>query len=195
MRIPPTVDTTNATVEQIRRLVALLDDGDVPMFVFDAGYDPIAMGYELATTRAQVLCRIRDDRVFHADAPERPNRPAGTGGRPPRHGQRFKCSQPSTWSEPAASPATSDPRYGAVTVQAWHGLHPKLFRRGHWSGHDTAPIVKGTVIRVEVEHLPKPAARTNKTLWLWWSGPDLPDLALCWRAYLRRFDIEHTFRG
>ena len=194
MRIPPTTDTTNATVDQIRRLVALLDDGDVPMFVFDAGYDPIAISYELAATCAQVLCRIRDDRVFHTDAPERPNRPAGTGGRPPRHGPRFKCSQPATWTEPAATLATSDPRYGAVTVQAWHGLHPKLFRRGHWSGHDTAPIVKGTVIRVEVEHLPKPTARTNKTLWLWWSGPDLPDLDLCWRAYLRRFDIEHTFR-
>jgi hypothetical protein len=33
-----------------------------------------------------------------------------------------------------------------------------------------------------------------KTLWLWWSGPSEPDLDLCWRAYLRRFDIEHTFR-
>jgi len=50
------------------------------------------------------------------------------------------------------------------------------------------------VIRVEVEHLPKPTARTKKTLWLWWSGPGTPDLDLCWRAYLRRFDIEHTYR-
>ena len=56
------------------------------------------------------------------------------------------------------------------------------------------PIVKGSVIRVEVEHLPKPTARTKKTLWLWWSGEGEPDLDLCWRAYLRRFDIEHTFR-
>ena len=34
----------------------------------------------------------------------------------------------------------------------------------------------------------------KKTLWLWWSGPGQPDLDTCWRAYLRRFDIEHTFR-
>ena len=54
--------------------------------------------------------------------------------------------------------------------------------------------MKGTVIRVEVEHLPKPTARTKKTLWLLWSGPRTPDLDLCWRSYLRRFDIEHTFR-
>jgi len=50
------------------------------------------------------------------------------------------------------------------------------------------------VIRVEVEHLPKPTTRANKTLWLWWSGEGEPDLDLCFRAYLRRFDIEHMFR-
>jgi hypothetical protein len=31
-------------------------------------------------------------------------------------------------------------------------------------------------------------------LWLFWTGPGEPDLERCWRAYLRRFDIEHTFR-
>ena len=50
------------------------------------------------------------------------------------------------------------------------------------------------MIRVEVEHLPKPIGRIKKTLWLWWSGEGEPDLDLCRRAYLRRFDIEHTFR-
>jgi hypothetical protein len=194
-RIPPIADTTNATVDQVRRLVELLDTGsEVPLFVFDAGYDPIAVGHDLTDTRCEVLCRIRDDRVFHADPPPRPNRPPGTGARPPRHGPRFKCSQPTTWPEPAATITTADPRYGTITVNAWHGLHPKLYRRGHWAHHPVPPIVHGTVIRVEVEHLPKPTARAKKTLWLWWSGPGEPDLDRCWRAYLRRFDIEHTFR-
>jgi hypothetical protein len=77
----------------------------------------------------------------------------------------------------------------------WHRLHPKIsHRNGHWTSSGAPPIVRGSVIRVEVEHLPKPTARTKKTLWLWWSGPDDPDLDRCWRAYLRRFDIEHTFR-
>ena len=195
IRIPPTANTTNATLDQIRDLVALLPtDSDPPMFVFDAGYDPITIGYELAATHTQVLCRIRDDRVFHAAPPPHPNRPASTGGRPPRHGPRFKCSDASTWTEPANHLVTTDPRYGTVTVTAWNGLHPKLWRRGHWTDHDTPPIVNGTVIRVDVEHLPKPTARTKKTLWLWWSGPGQPDLDLCWRSYMRRFDIEHTFR-
>ena len=44
-RITPNEDTTMATIEQVQRLVGLLGhDGDVPMFVFDAGYDPIALG-------------------------------------------------------------------------------------------------------------------------------------------------------
>lgn len=192
MRIAPSADATTATIEQVRRLVGLLgDDGDVPMFVFDAGYDPIALGAGLADTRAQVLVRISSGRVFHPDpAP----RPAGTIGRPRRHGARFALSDPDTWPEPDAELVTRDARYGNMHVQAWHGLHPKLHGRGRWAGGDAPPIVRGTVIRVEVEHLPKPTARAVKTLWLWWSGPGQPDLDLARRAYLRRFDIEHTYR-
>lgn len=54
--------------------------------------------------------------------------------------------------------------------------------------------MRGTVIRVDVEHLPKPTGRADKTLWLWWTGPGEADLERCFRSYLRRFDIEHTFR-
>jgi len=193
-RLSPRQDTTDATIDQVRQLVDLLPaDREVPLFVFDAGYDPIALTHGLSDTRAQVLCRIRDDRVFYADPSLRP-RPKGTRGRPPRHGRRMKCSQRRTWPKPTERLVTSDPRYGTVTVTAWAGLHPKLAGRGRWSDHDTPPIVKGTVIRVDVQHLPKPTARTKKTLWLFWSGPGTPDLDLCWRSYLRRFDIEHTFR-
>jgi hypothetical protein len=195
MRLSPFLDPVTATVEQIRRLVALLpEEGEVPLFVFDAGYDPIAIGHDLGDVRCEVLTRIRDDRVFYRDPPSRPNRPAETGGRPPRHGRRFKCSDQRTWGKPDDSLVASDPRYGTVSVQAWNGLHPKLTRRGHWSDHVTIPIVKGCVIRVEVEHLAKPTSRPKKTLWLFWSGPGEPDLDRIWRAYLRRFDIEHTFR-
>jgi len=194
-RISPTENATTATVDQIRRLIeALPEDREVPLFVFDAGYDPIALGYELNNTRAHLLTRIREDRVFYTDPPPRPNRPTDTGGRPPRHGHRMKCSQPDTWPEPADHHTTNDPRYGTVTVTAWDNMHPRLGCRGHWADFDQPPIVAGTVVRVNVEHLPKPTARTKKTLWLWWSGPDPPDLDVCWRAYLRRFDIEHTFR-
>ena len=192
LRIPPTTDPVTATIAQVRRLVTLLGDhGDVPMFVFDAGYDPIALGAGLADVRAQTLTRISPKRVFHPDPQPRPDK---SMGRPRRHGPRFVLAEPDTWPAPDDQLHTSDPRYGNVHVQAWSGLHPKLHGRGRWADTDPPPIIKGTVIRVEVEHLPKPTARTVKTLWLWWTGPDIPDLDICWRAYLRRFDIEHTFR-
>ena len=195
LRLPLSVDETTATVSQLRRLVALLPrEGEVPLFVLDAGYDPIAIGHDLKDERCEIVCRVRDDRVFYADAPTKPNRPPETGGRPPRHGRRWKCSDPDSWPEPDAHLVIDDTRYGTITVAAWHDMHPRLSGRGHWAGCAKPPIVRGSVIRVDVEHLPRPTSRAKKTLWLWWSGKGEPDLERCVRAYLRRFDIEHTFR-
>jgi hypothetical protein len=196
MRISPKADATDATIAQVKRLIELLkEDRQVPLFVFDAGYDPIAIGHGLKDIPVQVLVRIREDRVFYADAPARPNRPPSSGGRPPRHGRRMKCSEEKTHPKPDAELRTEDPRYGKVRVRAWHGLHPRLSGRGRWGRDASAPpIVRGSVIRVDVEHLPKRDGRVKKTLWLWWSGPGEPDLELSFRAYLHRFDLEHTFR-
>lgn len=46
---------------------------------------------------------------------------------------------------------------------------------------------------VEVERLPR-QTRIPKQLWLWWRGPGTPDLAVLWRAYVHRFDLEQTYR-
>jgi len=82
-----------------------------------------------------------------------------------------------------------------VTVQAWGGLHPKQQRHpGHGTGQPR-PIVRGTIIRVQVQRIPA-KTRPPKVLWLWWAGPEglQLDLELAWRAYVRRFDLEHTVR-
>ena len=191
-RITPREDATSATIGQLERLVARLgDEGPAPLFVLDAGYDAIALGDGLASSRAQVVVRIRSDRVFYADPEPKPD---GSVGRPRRHGARFRCADPTARLAPDAQLSAADPRYGRVSVRAWHGLHPQLQARGRWAGRDGSPIVRGSVICVVVEHLPRPTARALKTLWLWWSGSGTPDLDVCWRAYLRRFDLEHTFR-
>jgi hypothetical protein len=80
-----------------------------------------------------------------------------------------------------------------VTVQAWAGLHPKQQRHPGHGTHGPRPIVRGTVIRVQVERVPA-KTRPPKVLWRWWAGPGDLDLDLAWRAYVRRFDLEHTVR-
>jgi hypothetical protein len=71
-----------------------------------------------------------------------------------------------------------------VTVAAWSGLHPKQQRHpGHGTG-GPRPIVRGTVLRVQVQRVPAPT-RPPKVLWLWWAGPadcEL-DLDLAWRVH------------
>jgi hypothetical protein len=190
MRLKPGEDATTATVSQIRRLVAGLRVSETaPTFVFDAGYDAIALGADLADIRAQVVVRVSPKRVFHHDPGAWPQ---GTPGRPRRHGARFALSEPETWTTPDAKLQAHDARYGTVKVSAWRGLHPRLYRC-RWK-RGGLPIVRGTVVRVDVERLPRSPGHVKKTLWLWWSGPGEVDLDLAWRAYLRRFDIEHSFR-
>ena len=194
LRLGPLADHVTATAAQIRALLGRLGGTPaVPLFVFDAGHDPVALAEELAGDRAQVLVRIKSDRVFYRDPP--PRAPGGTG-RPRRHGARFDCKDPATWDAPGAELASHDGAYGTVTVRAWPGLHPKLEHRGRWAARPRLPIVRGWVIRIDVQHLPRPEGRVKKTLWLWWSGPPgtSPDLDRCWHAYVHRFDIEHTIR-
>jgi hypothetical protein len=190
-RLHPREDTVAVTAAQVTALVTRLGStGAVPLVVFDAGYDPIALTVALAGVRVQLLVRIRGKRVFYRDPPARA---AGALGRPRRHGTRFACDDPATWGAPSDECSCEDDQYGRVQVSAWAGLHPALAGRGRWAEPSQPPIVAGTIIRVQVEHLPKPT-RAVKTLWLWWAGPGAPDLDTCWRAYLRRFDLEHTFR-
>jgi hypothetical protein len=80
-----------------------------------------------------------------------------------------------------------------VTVQAWAGLHPKQQRHPGHGSRGPRPIVRGTILRVQVERVPA-KTRPPKVLWLWWAGPGSCDLDLAWRAYIRRFDLEHTVR-
>jgi hypothetical protein len=194
-RIPPTANITDATANQVTDLVERLQrrepHGPVPVFVFDAGYDPIGLTEALANTRASIVVRLRSNRNFYTDpAPHQP----GQVGRPARHGARLSCAHPTSGPPPDAKHTTTDNRYGAVTVSAWHRLHPKLNTRGRWANTTYPPILRGTVVRVQVQHLPKPHSHVTRALWLWVAGTTPIDLELTWRTYLRRFDIEHTYR-
>jgi hypothetical protein len=199
-RLEPGEDATVATAAQVARVTtALAEAGHLagrpaPLFVFDAGYDLTRISHLLAEQgpAVQVLGRVRSNRVYRADPVQRPRH---LGGRPRRHGHEFKLADRSTWTTPDKVLTATSPRYGAVTVRAWHRYHPELDRDRGWAGHQgNLPVVAGTLILIEAEHLP--GRRAAKPMWLWHTAPHGADfdLDLLWRAYLRRFDIEHTFR-
>jgi hypothetical protein len=78
---------------------------------------------------------------------------------------------------------------------SWDRLHPRLARRPAWQHHDgELPVIEGTLIRLAAGHLP--GDRDPKPVWLWWSRTSATPAGVdrCWQAYLRRSDLEHTFR-
>ena len=199
VRLAPDDDATEVTATQIRDLMRRLieagvwHEGDPPvLFAMDAGYDVIRLSWLLADLPVLLVARIRSDRVMR----QRPSaRADGRPGRRPRHGARFEFQESTTWTAPDAERHDTHPRYGQVHVQGWGRLHPELGRTAAWADHPgPLPIIEGAVINVAVEHLP--GDRAPKPMWLWCNDSRVTDddLDWWWRSYLRRFDIEHTFR-
>jgi DDE superfamily endonuclease len=202
VRLGPADDATAVTAAQVRDVVMRLieaghwhaGDPDI-LIVFDSGYDLTRLAWLLRDLPAEVAGRLRSDRVMHFPAPPRPARPAGTGGRPPRHGPALKLADLQTWPAPAVTTVTETTRYGTATAMAWGRLHQRLASRGGWEDHHgELPVIEGTLIRLQVDHLP--GDRSPDPLWLWSSraGTSAAEVDRTWQAFLRRFDIEHTFR-
>jgi len=199
VRLGPDDDEAEVTAAQVRDVIARLieaghwSEGDPPILViFDAGYDPMRLAYRLADLPVEVLGRLRSDRVLHFPVP--PRQP-GVQGRPRRHGREFALADPATWPGPAVTTTTVTSRYGTAVAQAWDRLHPRLTHRSAWLDHGGGlPVIEGTLIRLQVDHLP--GDRDPKPVWLWCSRTGLlpAEADRLWQAFLRRFDLEHTFR-
>ena len=199
IRLGPADDPTEVTAGQVREVVTRIiaaghwHDGDLDIIViFDAGYDLTRLAWLLAGLPVEVLGRVRSGRVMYFPAPPRP---AGANGRPARHGRAFRLANDKTWPQPQATTRTQTTRYGTAQAMAWGRLHQRLTGRAGWEGHDgELPVIEGTLIRLQVQHLP--GDRSPEPLWLWSSraGTDADAVNRTWQAFLRRFDIEHTFR-
>jgi hypothetical protein len=199
VRLGPDDDAAEVTAAQVREVIAQLieaghwQEGDQPILViFDAGYDVPRLSYQLSGLPVQVLGRLRSDRVMRLPAPPRP---PGTAGRPRKHGGELALSDPATWPAPQITTSTVTSRYGMATAAAWDWVHPRLTHRSAWLDHDgDLPVIAGTLIRLQVDHLP--GDRDPKPVWLWSSatGAAPGDVDQLWQAFLRRFDLEHTFR-
>lgn len=198
-RLAPGDDAATVTAGQLRRVITDLiaaghhrpDDPDI-LIVADAGYDGPRLAFMLTDLPVAVLVRMRSDRVLRRPAP--PHAP-GTTGRPRRHGGEFVFGDPATWGEPDITTHADTRLYGPALARAWDRLHPRLTHRTAWTAHTgKLPILEGTLIRLQVERLPSGAI--PKPVWLWHSRTGITpgEADLLWQAFLRRFDIEHTFR-
>ncbi|WP_443041531.1 NF041680 family putative transposase [Streptomyces sp. B21-083] len=200
VRLEPGADVAVVTTVQVREVVEQLvaagqwKPGDPEVLVvLDAGYDAPRIAHLLRDLPVEILARLRSDRVMRRPAPPQVYDPKG--GRPPKHGGEFVFGDRVTWGTEQAVTTTDTRLYGKATAQAWDRLHPRLTRRAAWLNHDgPLPIIEGTVIRLVVEKLP--SGGVNKPVWLWWSGTGATtdDVDRCWQSFLRRFDLEHTFR-
>jgi hypothetical protein len=199
LRLGPADDATEVTAAQVRDVVTGITgaghwrDGDPPVLaVFDSGYDLTRLAYLLEDLPVEVMGRLRSDRVMYFPAP--PREP-GANGRPSRHGAALRLADPAGWPPPAVTTATGTARYGTARASAWGRLHQRLTSRAGWENHHgELPVIEGTLIRLQVDHLP--GDRSPDPLWLWASraGASAAEVDRTWQAFLRRFDIEHMFR-
>ncbi|MEU0249741.1 transposase [Streptomyces sp. NPDC006235] len=194
VRLGPADDATAVTAAQLRGVVERLvaagqwapGESDI-VIVADAGYGVTRLAWVLRDLPVELVGRVRGDRVM------RPRVYDPKGGRPPRHGPDFRFTRPETWPEPAVTTRTATANYGKATAQAWDWVPPRLPHRAAWLDHEgELPLVEGTLIRLEVEHLSKD--RAAPAVWLWSSktGTDDADVNRAWQAFLRRFDLEPT---
>jgi hypothetical protein len=198
-RLGPTDDATTVAAAQLRTVVEALigaghwREGDPRIWVVgDTGYEGARLAFLLADLPVEVLVRTRSDRVMVRPPPARA---PGTVGRRKRHGLPVKFADSATWPRPAHITTTDTDRYGTAVAQSFDRLHPLLTHRGGWAAHvGPLPIIEGTVIRLTVGRLPGDGKL--KPLWLWFSGTglDAETVDQVWRMFLRRFDLEHTFR-
>jgi DDE superfamily endonuclease len=199
IRIRPCDDLTAVTAAQVREVVQRIisaghwHEGDpLILVIFDAGYEPARLAWLLGDLPVQVLGRLGSNRVLR-QAP--PPRAPGQMGRPLRHGCELKLADPAACQVPDVTTTTQTTRYGTAHARAWHRMHPRLTHRGAWAAHQgRLPVIEGTLIKLTVDHLPH--EHHPKPVWLWTSRPDADpaEVNRCWQAFLRRFDIEHTFR-
>lgn len=176
-RGPRSGTPTEVAVRMLRAALARRPVGAArPVATYDSSYDPVT--FARAGLAVDVLVRLRSNRKFF-----RPPGPYRGRGARPKHGPVFKLSDLSTHGAPERVAVLDDPVHGRVEVAAWEHLHVQ-----------SAADVPFTVVRVQVERLPRHTT-TPKPLWLAWVGGALPaDLLDLWRWYSLRFTCEQGFR-
>lgn len=198
-RAPGALTPTSLALVQIRRVLGVFPPSyPRPVVTFDSNYDVTDLGLAIQTgpleerLAVDALVRLTPRRRFYRRAEAYSGK-----GRPAIHGRPFRlpeiADRPLADLPPQDAPDRAvwfnDPSHGLVTIAEWQDLHPY----GAVGGKGLS-CLSLSIIRVQVERLPKSEKRP-KPLWLCWISPNpLPDLRLAWDWYRRRFVCEHGFR-
>ncbi|MFI6182937.1 transposase [Nonomuraea sp. NPDC051191] len=167
LRLAPGDDLAAVTAAQLREVLERLmaaghwqcGDPDI-LIVADAGHDGPRLAWLLRDLPIQIPARMRSDRVLRWSAPARV---PGTNGQLPRHGVEFVFGDLGSWDEPDVATEAETRLYGRATAWSWDRLHPRLTRRAAWVDSAGLPTIEGTVILLEVDHLPSGAV--PKPVW------------------------------
>jgi DDE superfamily endonuclease len=197
VRLGPGDDDLAVTAAQLREVIGRLAgagrwaEGDPAVLVaLDSGHNATRLAYLLAGLPVIVVVRVRSDRVFY---PPPPPRVPGAPGKPAKHGPPVRCGDPATQGSPGIRQEGTQARHGPVRAAAWNRMH-QMIHKGcggweDWPGKNF-PVIEGTLTRLSCQG-PGP-----EPMWLWASAPGAGDALVraMWQCYLRRFDLEHTFR-
>jgi hypothetical protein len=144
-----------------------------PIAAYDSSYDPIT--FARANLPPDLLVRLRTIAVYRDPGPYSGRGRGGSTG--------TSSSWPIHHGTPDRSATLADPVHGQVQIDVWERMHGQA-----------AADVPFTLVRIDVERLPRHTKRP-KPLWLAWVGGPLPtDLHDLWRWYCCRFLVEHGFR-
>ena len=200
VRLGPDDDDTEVTAAQLREVTGRLAaagawrEGDPDIIVvLDAGYDVTRLAWLLADLPLVLCARLRSNRAVLR----------GAGAEAARH----RAARPAS-TAPRSSAIRRRPgrprdhrrgRHQPVRHRAGRGVGPGCTpswpRLGGWEHHPgKIPLIEGTLIQLRPARLP--GCRELKPMWLWASvtGASEPEITVLWQAFLRRFDLEHTFR-
>jgi len=161
------------------------------VLVADTAYSQRSFLLDVSKHKNLVLiARTRSNRIFYQSPPKEES--IKRRGCPKKYGQKFNCSDSTTWHEPNQTTTvvqtTSNGRQLTVTVQAWYQMLMRGFKDEKMYRH---PF---TLIRVHVTD------DTNKSVWkpMWLIsiGQRHQEISplIAYQSYRQRFDIEHFNR-
>ena len=176
-RGPHSGTPTELAIRELRAALARRPVGARrPIAAYDSSYDPTT--FARADLAVDLLVRLRTNRCFYRDPGPYPGR-----GRRRKHGAVLTLADATTYGTPDHGATLEDPVHGQVRIDVWEAVHARA-----------AADVPFTVVRIDVERLPRHTKRP-KPLWLAWIGGPVPtDLHNLWRWYTSRFLVEHGFR-